>query len=111
VFRAAADPAVWVWDRTGENPYVGALALADRFVVTGDSVSMVSEALATDKPVEVFAGQMRKRHVGFVEALIAKGHARWFDGEPTPATARKPIDTTAEAAAAVKRLLAERGLA
>lgn len=108
---AKADPAAWIWDRSGDNPYVGVLSVADRLVVTGDSVSMVSEALATDKPVEVFAGQMRKRHEGFVEALIAKGETRWFDGQATPAVRRTPIDTTAEAAAAVKRLLAERGLA
>jgi len=111
VFQAAAegDPAAWVWDRVGDNPYVGALAVADRLVVTGDSVSMVSEALATDKPVEVFAGQMKKRHEGFVGALINAGHVRWFDGQATPAVQRTPIDTTAEAAAAVRRLLAERG--
>ena len=30
-----------------ENPYTGFLALADQFIVTGDSVSMVAEACAT----------------------------------------------------------------
>ncbi|UCG72941.1 MAG: mitochondrial fission ELM1 family protein [Chromatiales bacterium] len=35
----------------GENPYLGYLALGDRFIVTGDSVSMVAEACATGKPV------------------------------------------------------------
>jgi mitochondrial fission protein ELM1 len=107
---ANTDPGLWVWDRTGENPYAGVLALADRFVVTGDSVSMISEALATDKPVEVFAGRMRKRHEGFVEALIVQDHARWFDGEVAPGPPRAPIDVTGEAAAAVKQLLAKRGL-
>jgi hypothetical protein len=113
VFHAAAadDAGLWVWDRTGDNPYIGVLALADRIVATGDSVSMVSEALATDKPVEVFNGQMKKRHVGFIETLIERGEVRWFDGASTPAVRRTPIDTTAEAAAAVKRLMAERGLA
>jgi mitochondrial fission protein ELM1 len=113
VFRAAAgdDAGLWVWDRTGDNPYIGVLGLADRIVATGDSVSMVSEALATDRPVEVFNGQMKKRHVGFIETLIERGEVRWFDGAVSPATRRTPIDTTAEAAAAVKRLLADRGLA
>ncbi len=38
----------------GENPYRALLALADRFVVTGDSASMLSEAILTGKPVYVF---------------------------------------------------------
>lgn len=110
VFQAelAGDPAARTWDRTGDNPYAGVLALADRFVITGDSVSMISEALATSAPVEVFAGQMRKRHVGFVEALIAQGQARWFDGEVAPPMDRRPIDSTAEAAAAVREMIADR---
>jgi mitochondrial fission protein ELM1 len=113
VFRAAAsdDAGLWVWDRSGDNPYIGVLALADRLVATGDSVSMISEALATDKPVEVFNGRIRKRHEGFIETLIEHGEVRWFDGAANPAVRRRPIDTTAEAAAAVKRLLAQRGLA
>ena len=36
-----------IWGGTGENPYLGYLALADAVVVTGDSVNMVSEACVT----------------------------------------------------------------
>jgi hypothetical protein len=36
-----------------DNPYLAYLALADRFIVTGDSVSMLAEACATGKPVSV----------------------------------------------------------
>ena len=40
------------WGQTaGDNPYLGYLALGDRFLVTGDSVSMVAEACATGKGV------------------------------------------------------------
>ena len=38
-----------------ENPYWGYLALADAFVVTGDSISMLAEACAVGKPVHIFA--------------------------------------------------------
>jgi len=38
----------------GENPYLGALALAKVIVVTGDSISMLSEACFTGKPVLIF---------------------------------------------------------
>ncbi len=34
----------------GENPYLAFLALADRLIVTAESVSMVAEAVATGKP-------------------------------------------------------------
>jgi len=43
------------WNSAGtNNPYKGYLALADGFVVTAESVSMVSEAVATGKPVWLF---------------------------------------------------------
>jgi uncharacterized protein len=42
-----------MWDGTGENPYFAYLALADALLVTADSVSMISEAAATGKPVHI----------------------------------------------------------
>jgi len=40
------------WQANGEaNPYFGILALSDELIVTADSVSMLSEACATGKPV------------------------------------------------------------
>ena len=36
------------------NPYFGLLALADGVIVTGDSICMLSEAVATGKPVFIF---------------------------------------------------------
>ena len=38
-----------------DNPYLGYLALADAFIVTGDSISMLTEACSTCKPVYIFA--------------------------------------------------------
>ncbi|MGD9507806.1 MAG: mitochondrial fission ELM1 family protein [Geminicoccaceae bacterium] len=38
----------------GENPYLGFLGLAERLVVTADSISMIAEAVATGRPVELF---------------------------------------------------------
>jgi mitochondrial fission protein ELM1 len=106
--KASHDRAVWVWDGTGDNPYLGALALCDRLVVTGDSVSMVSEALATPHPVEVFAFNLRKRHSGFVQALADKGLVGFLD--PDALAAKHPrLDATAEAAQAVREMLARRG--
>lgn len=42
------------WGSGGENPYRGMLALADAFVVTGESMSMLGEAAATDRPLYIF---------------------------------------------------------
>ncbi len=43
------------WRRNdSENPFFGFLALADQFIVTADSISMLSEACATGKPVQMF---------------------------------------------------------
>ena len=38
----------------GENPYRALLALADGFVVTGESMSMLAEAAGTGKPLYIF---------------------------------------------------------
>lgn len=54
----AAFPAVQqnvlFWDGEGRNPYLSILAHADAIIVTGDSVNMVGEAVATGAPVHVY---------------------------------------------------------
>jgi mitochondrial fission protein ELM1 len=44
----------WSPDSADENPYLGILALSARIVVTSDSVSMISEAVTTGKPVCIY---------------------------------------------------------
>ena len=48
----------------GDNPYYGYLALADAFIVTGDSVSMLAEACATGRPVHIFYAPATLRGAG-----------------------------------------------
>ncbi len=55
---------VHVYDRAANNPYRRILALADEIIVTNDSVSMVADALATQKPVYVYA-LPRSRNLAF----------------------------------------------
>ncbi|MEZ5931153.1 MAG: ELM1/GtrOC1 family putative glycosyltransferase [Alphaproteobacteria bacterium] len=43
------------------NPHQGFLALADRFVVTSDSASMIAEAVCTGRPVSIFDVPIRLR--------------------------------------------------
>jgi len=91
----------------GDNPYRGILALADRLVVTSDSVSMVSEALSTTHPVEIFDLGF-SRHAAFIQGLIEKGLARRFTGDPSPPPMAGPVNATLQAAEAVRNLLQAR---
>jgi len=95
----------YVWDGAGDNPYFGMLALADAIVVTMDSVSMISEAVATAAPVMLAALPGRSRRNGlFIEPLLAEGRVREFAGrcEIWPVA---PLDDTAQAAAEMRRRL------
>jgi uncharacterized protein len=95
----------WVWDGQGENPYFGMLALADAIVVTEDSVSMVSEAVATAAPVFVAPLPGRSRRIRlFTELLARDGRVRPFEGRfgQWPVA---PLDDTPMAGAEVRRRL------
>ena len=96
----------FIWNGQGTNPYFEALALADYIVVTGDSVSMVTEATATGRPVFVehlterrTARRFRKFHTMFEEA----GLTRRFEGELAEWDYEPPNDTPN-----VARLIRER---
>jgi len=94
-----------IWDGAGGNPYFAMLALADAFVVTGDSVNMVSEACATGKPVHVFqldGGSAKFDR--FHDALAARGITRPFSGA-IESWRYAPPDDIARAVAAVRRCL------
>lgn len=87
------------WDRGGDNPYAGYLALADAVIVTGESVSMCSEAVASGKPVYIYAPSalVTPKHARLHSNLVAGGHARMFDGkldldwQPVPLDAAQQI--------------------
>jgi hypothetical protein len=106
--RLAGDPDAWLWDFQGDNPYLGILALSERIVVTSDSVSMISEALATSAGVEIFGADGGRRQGAFVAGLIEQGLVRRFEGDPAPPPARAPVDATGAAAQAVRAMLAAR---
>jgi len=74
----AANPNVYVYDFSGDNPYMGMLALADVIIVTNDSVNMMSEALATGKPTYLLPlpGHASTKPSRFADALIADNLAR-----------------------------------
>ena len=76
---------VFKWGDEGDNPYMAYLAQADHIIVTGDSVSMCSEACATGRPVYIFAPKkmISHKHAKLHQDLYAQGFARPFDGLET----------------------------
>jgi mitochondrial fission protein ELM1 len=83
------------------NPYLAILALADLLVVTGDSISMLSEALMTTATLLIAdPGGLGPRHRALGAALAAAGLAAPL-GAPLPPP-RPPIDETGRVAAAIR---------
>jgi mitochondrial fission protein ELM1 len=105
------------WADGGNNPYRGLLALADAFVVTGESMSMLGEAVNTGKPLYIFdvgdgvrhwwmlphnfrykplshrlamrIGPRRmRRDIGNIQdALVGSHRAQWLDAKMIPVAA------------------------
>ncbi len=109
---AAERPWTYLYDGEGENPYFGILALADAFVMTADSVSMISEALATGKPIATVRLEGRsRRHEAFLARLESLGAVVPFAGD-LPAAAAETVPVSAEIAReAVLALMQRRGFA
>lgn len=126
--KAAIDaPAhVHLWGEGGDNPHRAFLALADDFIVTGESVSMLAEACRTGRPVRiadlprmvpamrlggVFDGLARRglvtppRDVTLVhDRLVAGGHAAHLD-QPAPASWQPVPDETAALTRCIRGLV------
>ena len=131
---ALPDADLWRWHPEEENPYFGILAWADALLVTGDSIAMASEAVATGLPVRIFdLGGMRGPGSGVRdetaktraysllmryghprlsrdlapahEALIARGSAAWDDAAlPPELPGTPPVPRTDDVDAAVARI-------
>ena len=107
--EALTDVPCEIWSGGGDNPYFGYLGLADRVIVTGDSVNMVSEAAATEKPVSVIrlpvVGRADKFE-RFHRAMEDAGAARPFDGTLAD-WEHRPLTDTARVAERVRTLLSD----
>jgi mitochondrial fission protein ELM1 len=96
---------VVIWNGCGENPYFAYLAVADAFMVTVDSVSMISEAAATGNPVHILdLDGGNAKFARFHAAMQAAGITRPFSGRIE--AWRYPIpDDTARAGAALREFV------
>jgi len=63
------------WKPDDDNPFFAFLGLADRVIVTADSVSMMAEACATQRPVYLY-------DTG--EGMTSMKENPWLDGEKRP---------------------------
>ena len=97
-----------IWDGTGDNPYYAYLAIADALLVTADSVSMVSEAAATGKPLYILGleGEDAK-FARFHETMRQAGITRPFAGR-IESWSYAPPDDTARAGAALREVVLKR---
>lgn len=68
------------WGDKNANPYFAFMGLGDVIIVTGDSISMCSEACAAGKPVYIYApdGLVPEKHKRMHESLYSRGFAQPF---------------------------------
>ena len=97
---------VYRWDEEGDNPYFGYLALADAIVVTGDSVSMCSEACYVTRPVYIYApGELCvPKHARMHRDLYGGGYARPLSGS-LEKWSHRSLDTAGRIAAEISKRL------
>ncbi len=83
VCRPSARLFAW-GPQAGDNPYLALLGLADRFVVTGDSISMMVEVARLGRPLAIFPLPVRKGPVAALrQALAQRLHPQAGDGDAT----------------------------
>ncbi|KAI7998225.1 Mitochondrial fission protein ELM1 [Camellia lanceoleosa] len=105
-------PKVYIWDGKDPNPHMGHLAWADAFIITADSVSMLSEACSTGKPVYVIgAERCTWKFAEFHKSLQERGVVRPFTGKEdiSERWSYPPLNDTAEASFRVIEALSEHG--
>ncbi|XP_058107446.1 mitochondrial fission protein ELM1 isoform X2 [Magnolia sinica] len=105
-------PKFYIWNGEDPNPHMGHLAWADAFVITADSVSMLSEACSTGKPVYVIgAERCTWKFSAFHKALRERGVVRPLTGKEDmlESWSYPPLNDAAEGAARVREALADRG--
>ncbi|XP_010912327.1 mitochondrial fission protein ELM1 [Elaeis guineensis] len=113
ILRELGDhPKIYIWDGEEPNPHMGHLAWADAFIITADSVSMLSEACSTGKPVYVVGSEHCKwKFSAFHKALRERRLVRPFTGleDISNSWSYPPLNDAAEVAGRVRGALAERG--
>ena len=100
---------------TAPNPYVGMLGKADRVIITSDSMSMLSDAVAAGKPLFVFerspseVSSQKCYQTEYMQLLKSKGYIQEYatlgDEKVRPIPA---YNSAQEIASCITRAMAER---
>lgn len=107
---ALTETPVYIWDSKGENPYLGFLGSADAIFVTEDSVSMISDACTTGKPVYTLSLERRRPNKieKFIDNLENEGAIRPFSGNLQSWEYAPLRDTAIAAGEVLKRYLTQK---
>lgn len=83
----------WKWENDPKNllrnnlgnPYYAFLGLSDFLIVTGDSMSMISEACSTGKPTYVYMPKdsLGKKHLRFCQDMLKDNYIKEFNKNTT----------------------------
>ena len=112
-----ANAHLYRWHDGGANPYHALLGLADRFIVTGDSISMMVEVARLGRPLAIFALPEERRALrwrgtlGRRLAALEDNAAGLVLGPLTDALHRLRIAKYARDLSKIHRRLYARGLA
>ena len=89
------------WGEPGENPYAAMIALADMVIVTGDSISMISEACGGEAPVFIASQGERQSTRRLHDLLYRAGQARPL-GPTLSIWPRTPLDEAGRVAKEIR---------
>ncbi len=107
--QGLAHTDAFIWDNSGPNPYFAFLAYADYIIVTADSVSMLSEAATTGKPVYMLPLEGRsKRFTRFYKSLEDQNCMKVFEGKLEKWN-YTPLNESYKVAQAIKTALITKG--
>ncbi len=98
------DCPTYIWDGEGDNPYYGMLGAAENFIVTCDSINMISEACSTGKPVYVvkLPGGSDKFN-GFHQKFLRSGRIRFLEDKLESWPQDEPLREMERVAALIRR--------
>jgi mitochondrial fission protein ELM1 len=108
ILTSREDSHITIYSGDGENPYLAWLACADIIIVTNDSVSMMSEALCTGKPLYILPlpDHRNTKPANFANTLIERGYAKPFNPKLEPYQAIKLDEKETVVLEIIRRLCA-----